>query len=405
MTITTAETVIIGGGVMGCSIAYNLAARGMTGIVLLERDALGSGATGRSMASVHTHFSTPTLVHIAWQSLQVYRGFKDLIGGECGFTETGHLVFAGKNHHSATVASVALQKEAGMETSIINNQDASEIAPGLNLDDGAAIAYGPLAGHADASGTALAYASQARQLGVRIELRCPATSLHLTGRRVTAVDTGRGRISTSSVIVATGAWSRGFLAPLGFDLPLRAIRHEVAGFEGSMIASGKIPGASDTVNQIYFRREGANLLLAASSSPSSPQDDILESESEPTTNDPAAFGGRPSQSSIASIWNRLKRRIPAIEHAKYTTGFAGLFTSTPDNHPVMGRIGGIDGLYLCAGFGLHGINLAPAVGTAMAELVSGGNAPSIDISSFALSRFQSEMEVPRTVGEVLNVIV
>ena len=402
---TNAETVVIGGGVMGCSIAYNLAAKGMTGIVLLERDVLGSGTTGRSMASVHTHFSTATLVRMAWQSLQVYRGFRDLIGGECGFTETGHLVFAGKNQHSETVASIALQQEAGIETSIINNRDANAIAPALNLDDCAAVAYGPLSGHADASGTALAYASRARQLGVRIELRCPATGLDIVGGRLTAVDTGRGRISTRNVIVATGAWSRDFLFPHGFDLPLRAIRNDVAGFEGSMIASDRIPGASDTVNQIYFRPEGANLLLAGGSSPSSPQNDILESESVQTTSDPAAYGHRPSQASIESIWNRLKSRMPAIEHAEYTTGFAGLFTSTPDHHPIIDRIEGIDGLYLCAGFGLHGINLAPAVGTTMAELVSDGDSPSIDISSLALSRFQNEIKSPHTVGEVLNVII
>ncbi|SVC80001.1 uncharacterized protein METZ01_LOCUS332855, partial [marine metagenome] len=94
--ISTASTVIIGGGVMGCSIAYNLASRGVIEILLLEQDVLGAGATGRSTALVHTHYSTQVLAGMAWHSLQVFRDFSEIVGSRCGFTETGHLVFAGR---------------------------------------------------------------------------------------------------------------------------------------------------------------------------------------------------------------------------------------------------------------------------------------------------------------------
>ena len=393
----SAEAVIIGGGVMGCSIAYNLAVRGLTGVLLLERDVLGSGSTGRSTASVHTHFSTEVLARMAWHSLHVFRNFNDEVGGGCGFTETGHLVFAGRGGYARTTASVALQQEAGIETSIINLRDAAEIAPGFNLDDCAAIAYEPLSGHADASGTALAYASRARQLGVKTDLRSPATGLEINGGRVTAVVTSQGRIGTGRAIVAAGPWSKDFLAPYGIDLPLRATRHEVAVFRKPPGSLTNLAGASDIANQIYFRPEGAGLVLVGSGGPG----EIIEN--------PSVYGHRPAQKFIGSVWTRLVKRIPIMEHAGYATGFAGLYTSTPDRHPIMDQIGGIEGLYLCTGFSGHGFKLAPAAGAAMAELVLDGRASSIDISPLRASRFlsrtRSNQGKRNTVGYGANVVV
>ena len=372
---TTAETVIIGGGVMGCSIAYNLAARGMAGVVLLERNVLGAGATGRSTASVHTHYSTEVLARLAFHSLQVFRNFDNVVGGQCGFTQTGHLVFAGRGDQDQMAANVTLQRETGIETSIVNQRDAAEIVPGFHLDDCAAIVYEPLSGHADASGTALAYATRARQLGVRTELRSPATDLEITGGKIAGVVTAQGRISTGRVIVAAGAWSGDFMARHGISLPLKVTRHEVAAFRRPSGGASSFPGASDMVNQIYFRPEGEGMVLVGSGGPGE------------TVEDPAIYGHRPTQGFIASVWTRLANRIPMMERSEYATGFAGLYTSTPDRHPIMDRVTGIEGLYLCAGFSGHGFKLAPAVGATMAELVLDGRSSSIDISPLRLARF------------------
>ena len=378
---------------MGCSIAYNLAARGMPGVLLLEREVLGSGSTGRSTASVHTHYSTEVLARMAWHSLQVFRNFDDLVGGQCGFTETGHLVFAGEGDCDQVGASVALQQEAGIETSIINRQDAAEIAPGFHLDDCAAIVYEPLSGHADASGTALAYASRARQLGVTIELRSPATGLEITGGKIAAVVTGKGRTSTERVIVAAGPWSRDLLAQYGISLPLKVTRHQVAAFRRPSLGPSSLPGASDMVNQIYFRPEGAGMVLVGGGGPGD------------TVEDPALYGHRPTQGFIESVWTRLAKRIPMMEKAEYATGFAGLYTSTPDRHPVMDRVAGIEGLYLCTGFSGHGFKLAPAVGAIMTELVLDGRASTIDISPLRLSRFQPGPGNQNTSSYGANVVV
>ena len=393
----TADTVIIGGGVIGCSIAYNLAARGMTDVLLLEQDVLGSGSTGRSTAIVHTHFSTEVLARMAWHSLQVFRNFSDVVGGGCGFTETGHLVFAGKSDYARITASVAFQQEAGIKTSIINPRDAAKIAPGFNLDDCAAIAYEPLSGHADASGTTLAYAFRARQMGLKTNLRSPATGLEIQGEKVTAVVTSQGRISTDRVIVAAGPWSKGFLAPYDIDLPLVITRHEVAAFRKPPGSLPNLVGASDLANQIYIRPEGAGLVLVGSGGPG----EIIEN--------PSVYGHRVNQGFIESVWTRLVNRVPIMEHAKYATGFAGLYTSTPDRHPFMDQIGGIEGLYLCTGFSGHGFKLAPAAGAAMAELVLDGSVSSMDISPLRASRFlfrpRSEGGKRNTVGYGANAVV
>ena len=396
----TAETIIIGGGVIGCSIAFNLAAKGMTGVVLLEQGVLGSGATGRSTATVHTHYSTEVLASLAWQSLQIFRSFDDIIGvstarGQSGFTETGHLVFAGRDRNSQIKHNVELQQQVGARTSIINQVDAVGIAPGFQLDDCEAISYEPLSGYADASGTTLAFASRARQLGVRTELMTTATGLEIDQGKISAVLTNQGRISTTRVIITPGAWSRDFLLPYGIELPLQVSRHEVASFKSPFgksqlgdrpsTTSNKLPAVSDLINQTCFRPEAGHLVLVGSAEPQDSQ--------EPIT-DPAIYGQRQTQSFIESVWHRLVNRMPMMENAEYKTGFAGLYTSTPDRHPIMDRLessSGMDGLFLCTGFSGHGLTLAPAAGRAMAALVLNDDSsfiePPVDISQLRLSRF------------------
>ena len=396
------ETIIIGGGVIGCSIAFNLAAKGMSGVVLLEQGVLGSGATGRSTATVHTHYSTEVLAHLAWQGLQIFRSFDDIVGvgaarGQCGFTETGHLVFAGRDRNTQIKHSVTLQQQIGARVNIINQLEAAKIAPGFQFDDCEAIAYEPLSGYADASGTTLAFASRARQLGIRTELMTTATGLETNQGKISAVLTNRGRIRADRVVIAAGAWSREFLLPYGIELPLQVSRHEVASFDrpgrpfGEMPSgtSNRLPAVSDLINQTCFRPEGDNQVLVGSAEPQDSQEPI---------SDPAMYGHRQTPSFIESVWHRLINRMPMMENAKYKTGFAGLYTATPDRHPIMDRLdgsngiaNGIENLFLCTGFSGHGLTLAPAAGRAMAALILNHDSsfiePPVDISQLRLSRF------------------
>ena len=378
----TADVVIIGGGVMGCSIACNLALtagqHGLRRIVLLERDTLGSGSTGRSSAAIRMHYSTAVNAEMAWRSLQIYRNFADIIGGECGYTRTGYLVFAGADDVASFRNNVAMQQSVGIITDIIRAADAADLAPGFAVDDAAGIAYEPYSGHADASGTAYAYATRARAEGVDIRLQSPVSAIETSGdgSRVEAVRTASGeRIATRVAVAATGPWTARFLAAHGIDVPLVATRHEVLHFRRPLDKVPHHPGGADISNRIYFRPEGQDLTLVGNGNHS----DVVD--------DPEIYAQRASPAFIEDVWQRIARRIPAMADAELATGYAGLYTNTPDSHPIMDRVDGVDGLYLCSGFSGHGFKLSPMVGVLMAELIAHGSATTMDISPLRLSRF------------------
>ena len=381
-TTETADVVIIGGGVMGCSIACNLAltagSHGLRRILLLERDTLGSGSTGRSSGAIRMHYSTAVNAELAWRSLHIFRNFADIIGGDCGYVETGYLVFAGADDLDTFRCNIATQQSVGVITDIISAADAAGLAPGFAVEDAAAIAYEPYSGHADASGTAYAYAVRARAEGVSIKLQTPATGIETSvdGSRVVAVTTSDDtRIETGIAVVATGPWSGMFLESRGIEVPVIATRHEVLHFRRPLDLIPYHPGGADIGNRIYFRPEGQELTLVGNGNHS----DVVD--------DPEVFAQRASPAFIQDVWQRLARRIPPIADAELAAGYAGLYTNTPDSHPIMDRIDGVDGLYLCTGFSGHGFKLAPMVGELMAELIGNGDASTMDISPLRFSRF------------------
>ena len=372
---TGADAVIIGGGVMGCSTLYNLASRGLTNVLLLEREALGSGSTGRSSSAIRMHYSTEVHARMAWHSLAVFRNFGEVVGGECGYLQTGYLVFADAEAAPSFQANVAMQQSVGIDTGLVTHQEAGELAPGFYLEDCAAIAYEPLSGHADASATALSYAQRARELGARTLLGAPALAVESARGRVTGVVTAEGRIATERVVVATGPWSRRFLLEQGIDLPLTATRHEVIHLRRPPDGPAYHPGGGDIINRIYFRPEGADLTLVGNGN----MEEVVE--------DPEIYAQRASPHFIGEVWSRIARRIPALAEAEFSTGYAGLYTSTPDSHPVMDAVAGVEGLYVCTGFSGHGFKLSPMVGQLMAELILEGRASTIDITPLRMSRF------------------
>ena len=378
----TADVVIIGGGVMGCSIACNLAltanTHGLRRIVLLERDTLGSGSTGRSSGAIRMHYSTAVNAEIAWRSLHIFRNFDDIISGDCGYIETGYLVFAGADDLDTFRSNIATQQSVGVITDLISMGDAAALAPGFAVEDAAAIAYEPYSGHADASGTAYAYATRARAEGVSVRLQTPAMEIETSadGSRVVAVKSVDGaRIETGIAVVATGPWSGRFLESHGIQVPVVATRHEVLHFRRPLDLVPHHPGGADISNRIYFRPEGQELTLVGNGNHS----DVVD--------DPEVFAQRASPAFIQDVWQRLARRIPPIADAELAAGYAGLYTNTPDSHPIMDRVDGVDGLYLCTGFSGHGFKLSPMVGVLMAELIGRGQATTMDISPLRLSRF------------------
>ena len=223
----TAEAVIIGGGVMGCSILYNVAVRGLTDAILLEQNSLGSGSTGRSQAICRMHYSNPVTARMAWESMKVYRDFQELVGGPAGYVRTGYLVIVGREDRASMEANVAMHREQGINTSVLTAEDVAEFAPMLDVGDAGGLAYEPESGYADPYSITTTYAARAREMGCTVRTATAATGVDVSGGRVVAVRTGEGRIETPMAIVAAGPWSRGIFSGMGLDIPLTTVRHQM----------------------------------------------------------------------------------------------------------------------------------------------------------------------------------
>ena len=371
---TVADAVIVGGGVMGCSILYNLAARGVTNAVLLERDVLGAGSTSRSQAILRMHYSNEVTTRMAWESLQVFRDFDQVLGGASGYVRTGYVLIVDAKDRLALEANVAMQRRVGVETEALSVEDVLEIAPMLAVGEDEAFAYEPQSGYADPYSVTAGYARGARDLGADVELGAETTGIEVTGNRVTAVLTAGERIETPIAVVAAGPWSGTILERLGVSVPLRPLRHQVIMLRRPEDLVPEHPILGDVVNDLSARPDTGNLTLIGVG-----EDEFVG---------PDEYNQGVDMPVVEEACANLARRMPGMSQALFRGGWSGLFTTTPDWHPILGRIEGVDGLYCAVGFSGHGFKLAPMVGVVMAEMITQGEAKTIDVSMLDLARFR-----------------
>ncbi len=370
----TADAVIIGGGVMGCGIQFNLAKRGMTDTLLLERDVLASGSTSRSQAILRMHYSNEVTAKMALESLKIFKNFEDVVGGPSGYVQTGYLIIVGAEDSRVMAENVAMQQRVGVDTSVVQANDVREIAPMVVVSEGEAFAYEPQSGYADPYSVTTGYAHAARQLGATIRAGAPVTEIETTSNRVTAVRTAEERIETPIAVVAAGPWSGPLLATVGVDVPLRPIRQQVVMLQRSADVVPDHPIIGDVVQDLSARPDTGDLTLADGSGDGAPED-------------PDTYNQSVDMPVVETTFAKLVTRVPAMEHATFKGGWSGLFTTTPDWHPILDRVDGIDGLYCAIGFSGHGFKLSPMIGVAMSELITEGKGVSVDISMLNLKRF------------------
>ena len=370
---STADAVIIGGGVMGCSILYNLAERGVTNTLLLERDVLASGSTSRSQAILRMHYSNEVTTRLSWDSLSIFKDFHEITGVPSGYTKTGYFIIVGPEDRRAMEENVSMQRSVGVDTSVVTAEDVREIAPMVETGDGEAFAYEPESGYADPYSVTTGYANAARERGARVMSNSPVTGVEITGDRVSAVLTEDGRIETPIAVVATGPWSGPFLSSIGVDVPLRPIRHQVVMLRRPQDIVPDHPIIGDVVHDMSPRPDVGNITLIG----------VGEDEDA----EPETFNQGVDMPMVERTFENLTKRMPGMASALFRGGWSGLFTTTPDWHPVLDRVEGIEGLYLAVGFSGHGFKLSPMVGVVMAELITEGQATSVDISELNLKRF------------------
>ncbi len=369
----TADAVVIGGGVMGCSLLYHLAQRGTTDTLLLERSVLGAGSTGLSQAICRMHYSNPITASMAWSSLQVYANFNEQVGGDSGFVKTGYLVVVEEIDRPSLELNIAMQQDLGIDVALVTAGELHELAPMIETFEGESLAWEPNSGYANPYLVTTSLAARAQELGAQVATRANVTGVEISGGRVQAVVTDQGRVATPVAVVAAGPWSNILTAGAGIEFPLVPVRHQVAMVTRSPGLLPDHPIVGDIAQSFSFRPESPTLTMVG----------YAEEEVELDSYDEGI-----DHAEAAHAMARLARRMPAMEQSYLRGGWSGLFTTTPDWHPILDRVPGIEGLFCMVGFSGHGFKLAPSIGQAMAELILDGSAGSIDLSPLRFSRFE-----------------
>jgi sarcosine oxidase subunit beta len=370
----TADIVIVGAGVMGASIAFHLALRKAGRILVVDKDHVGRGGSGRSSGLIRMHYSFPAEVQLALVSLRMFERWAELVGETSLFQKTGFVRIVHPNETEQLRRNVAMQHELGVNVRLISQAELRELEPDWVVDEVQEAAYEPDSGYGDGAGVANDFLARARELGVAYSPRTRVTSFRIEAGKVHGVVTDQGGVSTPMVVAASGPWTRPLFAEAGYDLPIETEYHQVAILKN---ASGMRSGGCaciDSVSATYFRPDGPDKFLVGDFYGKRPID-------------PDDFPQRASGESLEKLIERACRRIPKLENAELMRGVTGVYDMTPDCRPLLGEIPGTAGLYACAGFSGMGFKISPAIGLVMSELLVGGRGKIVDITAFAPNRF------------------
>ena len=371
----TADVIVVGAGVQGASLAFHLARRG-AGVLVLERDSVAAGATGRSSGFVRMHYDLESDARLAWASFPYFRAWGDMVGaGDCGFVRTGFMHLFPAALADEVRANVAIQQGIGIETGVVEGSEVGGLVPGAVTDDIGVAAYEPASGYADPSGTAAGFLEAARGHGARFVHGCRVQAVAVDGDAVVGVDTDRGRFEAPIVVDVAGAWAPGLARTVGVEVPVETWRHDTAYFGLPSGRETDFPIVIDEMTQVYFRPEGREMMLVG-----------LEGGNE-VGGSPDRPLPSPGPASVEDMVKRLCARIPWMSDGTFRTAHGGQDgITTADQRPILGRAGP-DGFYLACGFSGTGFKTAPAIGLCLTELILDGRATTVDISGYALDRF------------------
>ena len=372
--MTSADVVIIGGGVNGASVAFNLARLGVRRVVLLERRHLGAGASGKSGSLVRMHYTNEAESRLAWESLKVFRNFDAVVGGDCGFEAPGFVQIVDPAHADALRANVAMQQRLGIDTRLVSREELTEISPDLRVDDVGAAAYEPGSGFADPNATTFAFAAAARRLGATIETDCEALRIVTEGGRVAGVETSRGRVAAPVVVAVPGAWAGRLLDPLGLDFGLTPYRIQVSIFRWPEGFTRRHPAVIDSTRSAWIRPEGrAGTLIGV--------------ELGAGHADPDKYDEGVDEAYVALCREALATRFPAFERSTMRGGWAGMIMMSPDGRPIIDQIPSVPGLFVMLGDSGTSFKTSPAVGRCLAEWIVKGQPETADLTRFRSTRF------------------
>jgi sarcosine oxidase subunit beta len=383
-----ADVVVIGAGPVGASVAWHLAARGCTSVVVLERaTSLGEGSAGRATGGFRAQFGTEINVRLSLLSREALRRFEHDVGVDPGFLSAGYLFLARTTAQMHSLRDgLALQRQCGLvEAREIGPTEAAALNPHFRLDGVVGGTFCPTDGFVRPLALLNGWADDARRRGVRFELDCGPVAwdveTHAGGRRVCRVRFGTRTVATRRVVVAAGAWS-GLLSAHGVTIPVHPERRQIAVTQPFDALPADMPMTIDCTDGFHLRvRDGRVLLLRPDATPGADAFD--------TTFDASWLDG---------LVTLARSRVPCLEHAQIDLAACrcGLYEMTPDKHALVGPVPEIDGLWLATGNSGHGVMHAPAIGRLIAEMILDGEARSLDARALRPERFTEGDPNPST---------
>jgi len=365
----TAEIVIIGGGIIGTSIAYHLAQKKAKGVVLLEKGMLGEGSTAKCAGGIRAQFSTEINIRFSLESFNTWNHFQEIMEGELDFKKVGYLFLAATEDEWAVFQSNSdLQHKFGIPVELLSAQEIQYRWPYLRVDDLRGGTFCAWEGYAGPYEALSGFARGARRGGVKVFEETEVIQVLRNGNQVAGVRTRRGDISAPLVVNAAGPYAGEVGKMAGAEVPVQPYRRQ-------LFFTGPFPHIPDPIPLVidfhrawYFRREGAGLLI------SGPKDNF------------PSFNLNVDYDAMVEVAENSMYRVPVMEKAEIDRGWAGSYEISPDNHAILGEFPGLKGFFLANGFSGHGFQHSPAVGRVMAELIL-GEKPSTDISCLSVERF------------------
>ena len=379
----SAEVIIIGGGIVGSSIAYHLTEAGCTNVLVLEREtSQGKGSTGKSMGGVRAQFATPVNIRMSMYSIPFFASFEEVMGHPSGYRPQGYLFVATKPAHMDYLRqNYHAQVAAGLQdVHLLDPAGVSALAPELRSDDIIGGSFCATDGFVDPYSVMTGFMLKAVERGVQLLRDTEVTGIRVDGAGVCGVETSQGFLATRTLVNATGAWAGGVARLAGVDLPVEPLRRMLVPTEPFDQVSQQSPMVVDMTTGFHYRPEGRGLLLA--------------------WNDPEETPGFKLNFDHAFIEKILTRgvdRLPCLEYAEVNPkrAWAGLYEMTPDHHPVLGPVQSLPGFFVANGFSGHGVMHSPATGRILADLIVHGHCELVDTSLLGFDRFAVRPPAPR----------
>ncbi len=345
-----ARCVVIGAGIMGLAIAYNLARFGVDRIVVVDAGYLCGGASGRNGGGVRAQWSSETNIRLMRRSIEICDDFATNMRINVWFRRSGYLFVArGDERAKQLEASCALQNEHGLPTKMLDAADVKKLVPELDTSRIVAASYNPDDGVVFPWPFVWGYARECQRLGVEVHTHTRVTGLETQGDRITGVVTDRGRIRTPKVICAAGAWSPEITRMVGVELPSHPHRHEICSTEP--LKPFLKPFVGDLATGLYFSQSMRGEIVGGISNAHVPEG--LDQGS--------------SLRFLALYARSLTRAMPVLGHVRVLRQWSGCYDITPDGNPLVGRVDAIEGLVLSSGFMGHGFMMAPIMGELLAR--------------------------------------